>query len=117
MGVPTTEIQNGRYVAWNATDLPLQLIRQLADIQFPSGIPGGGTLGTRVTLNCTAYPACQNRLVLAALQGTQFIKADSTLTDYTTSGNDLPFLTTFPHLPLPHPLPGDAGTVNYPVQQ
>jgi hypothetical protein len=104
-------------VDYNTIDVPLQLLRQLADVQFPSGIPGGGALGTRVALNCTAFPACQDRRVLVVLQGTQFIKPDSTLTNYADEGNDYPLPTTFPYLSAPHPLPGNANTIDYPPQQ
>jgi hypothetical protein len=110
-------LQNGRMVDYNTIDVPLQLLRQLADVQFPSGIPGGGALGTRVALNCTAFPACQDRRVLVVLQGTQFIKPDSTLTNYADEGNDYPLPTTFPYLAAPHPLPGNANTIDYPPQQ
>jgi hypothetical protein len=51
------------------------------------------------------------------LQGTQFIKPDNMVATYNYEGNDLPFLTTFPYIAAPHPLPGDPGTINYPVQQ
>jgi hypothetical protein len=110
-------IQNGRTLDFATVDVPFQLLRQLADVQFPSGIYGGGTLGTRVALNCTAFPACQDRRVLVVLQGTQWIKPDSTVANPVGEGNDYAFLTTFPYLAAPHPLPGDAGTINYPVQQ
>jgi hypothetical protein len=110
-------LQNGRQLDYDDIDVAFQLLRQLADVQFPSGIPGGGTAGTRVALNCTAYPQCQDRRVLIVLQGTQFIRADSTLTNYASEGNDELFLATFPYLAAPHPLPGDGGTINYPVQQ
>ena len=67
-------------------------------------------------LNCTAFPQCQDRRVLLVLQGTQFIKPDSTIVNY-LDGNDYPFLATFPYIPAPHPLPGAAGTIDYPTQQ
>ena len=51
------------------------------------------------------------------VQGTQFIKPDSTLTDYANGGNDYPLLTAFPYLAAPHPLPGNPGTIDYPTQQ
>ena len=51
------------------------------------------------------------------LQGTQFIKPDSTITNYVTVGNDQPFLTTFPYIANPAPLPGEPGTTGYPPQQ
>ena len=110
-------IQNGRYPTWNTLDVPLQLLRQLADVQFPSGVTGGGSLGTRVALNCVAFPACADRRVLIVVQGTQFIKPDSTLTDYTNGGNDYPLPTSFPYMAAPHPLPGQPGTIDYPTQQ
>ncbi len=110
-------LQNGRIIDYDDIDVAFQLLRQLADVQFPSTVTGGGPLGSRVALNCTAFPACQDRRVLVVFQGTQFIKPDSTQSNVAFEGNDLPFLTTFPYLAAPHPLPGDAGTVNYPVQQ
>ena len=109
-------IQNGRPIDFSTIDIPLQLLRQLADVQFPSGIPGGGPIGTRATLNCVAFPACADRRVLVVLQGTQFIKPDNTITQY-LDGNDYPFLTTFPYLAAPHPLQGDPGTIDFPTQQ
>jgi hypothetical protein len=111
-------LQNGRPVNFSTIDLPLQLLRQLADVQFPSGagIPGGGALGTRAALGCTQYPQCEDRRVLVVLQGTQFITPDSQITQY-LDGNDLPLLATFPYLANPHPLPGNAGTINFPPQQ
>jgi Domain of unknown function (DUF4331) len=117
LGIGAGGLQNGRIIDYDDIDVALELLRQLADVQFPSGIPGGGTLGSRVALNCVAYPACADRRVLVVVQGTQFIKADNTITTWNYEGNDLPFPTTFPYLAPPHPLPGDAGTVNYPVQQ
>jgi hypothetical protein len=109
-------LQNGRPIDFSTIDLPLQILRQLADVQFPSGVTGGGPLGSRLALNCTAFPQCQDRRVLVVLQGTQFIKPDNTITNY-LDGNDYPFLTTFPYLAPPHPLPGAAGTIDYPPQQ
>lgn len=109
-------LQNGRPLDYSTIDVPFQLIRQLADVQFPSGVTGGGALGTRAALNCTAFPQCQDRRVLVVLQGTQFIKPDSTIVNY-LDGNDYPFLATFPYIPAPHPLPGAAGTIDYPTQQ
>jgi hypothetical protein len=109
-------LQNGRPLDYSTIDVPLQLLRQLTDVQFPATVTGGGPLGTRAALNCTAFPNCQDRRVLVVLQGTQFIKPDNTITNY-LDGNDYPFLTTFPYIANPHPLPGDAGTIDYPTQQ
>ena len=110
-------LQNGRILDYDDIDVALQLLRQLADVQFPSTVTGGGALGSRVALSCTAFPSCQDRRVLVVFQGTQFIKPDSTQSNVAFEGNDLPFLTSFPYLAAPHPLPGDAGTTNFPVQQ
>jgi hypothetical protein len=111
-------LQNGRPVNFSTIDIPLQILRQLADVQFPagSGIPGSGPLGSRAALGCTQYPECEDRRVLVVLQGTQFITPDANITQY-LDGNDLPLLTTFPYLAAPHPLPGNAGTINFPPQQ
>ena len=116
-------LQNGRRPGDNVTEILMRIVRQLADIKFPdgSGLPGSGTLGARKALDCTQLPACPDRRILVVLQGTQFILPDSRLGDLTTSGNDRPFLSTFPFLAEPHPLPGETtpapGTVGFPTQQ
>jgi len=110
-------LQNGRRLDDPAIDIALQLLRQLADVHFPSGVTGGGAVGSRVALECSAFPSCQDRRVLAVVQGTTFNKPDAQLVDFTVVGNDRSFLTTFPFLALPHPLPGEPGTVGFPVQQ
>jgi hypothetical protein len=100
-------LQNGRRLGDPVIDIALQLLRSLTEVQFPagSGIPGSGPLGTRAPLNCTNYPSCQDRRVLVVLQGTDWVKPDSQLTDLTTSANDATFNTAFPFLATPHPLP------------
>ena len=116
-------LQNGRRPGDNVTEILMRVARQLADIKFPdgSGLPGSGPVGTRHALDCTKLPSCPDRRILVVLQGTQFLKPDAQLGDLTTSGNDRPFLTTFPFLAAPHPLPGEAnpapGTVGFPPQQ
>jgi hypothetical protein len=116
-------LQSGRRPGDNVTEILMRLARQLADIKFPdgSGLPGSGALGTRQALDCTTLPACPDRRILVVLQGTQFIKPGSQLADLTTSGNDRPFLSSFPFLAEPHPLPGETtpapGTVGFPTQQ
>jgi hypothetical protein len=110
-------LQNGRRLDDPAIDIALQLLRQLADVHFPSGVTGGGAVGSRVALECSAFPSCQDRRVLAVVQGTTFNKPDAQLTNFSIVGNDQPFLPTFPYLALPHPLPGEPGTVGFPVQQ
>ena len=111
-------LQNGRRLTDPVIDIALQLLRQLADVHFhTTAVPGGGPIGKRAALECSAFPACQDRRVLVVVQGTDWIKPDSDLLDFTTSGNDRPFLTTFPYIATPHPLPGDPGTVDFPAQQ
>ena len=110
--------QNGRRPADTVVDILLQLVRQLADVNFPSstGVPGSGP-ARATALN---FPA--DRRVFAVLQGTDFIKTDDQVGNVSGNvapygGNELPFLTTFPFLAAPNPLPGAAGTVGFPVQQ
>lgn len=109
-------LQNGRPVNFSTIDLPLQILRQLADVHFPAGVTGGGPIGTRAALGCLQFPQCEDRRVLVVLQGTQFITPDAQITQY-LDGNDLPFPATFPYLAAPHPVPGVAGTINFPPQQ
>lgn len=110
-------LQNGRKLDDSDIDIGLQLLRQLADVHFPAGVAGGGTLGSRVALDCTAFPNCADRRVLAVVQGTNWIKPDAQVIDLSTEGNDKPFLTQFPYIAPPHPLPGDLGTIGYPPQK
>jgi hypothetical protein len=110
-------LQNGRRLTDPVIDIALQLLRQLADVHFPTGVTGGGPLGSRGALECSAFPSCQDRRVLVVVQGTDWIKPDTQLLDFTTSGNDRLFMTTFPYIAAPHPLPGDPGTVGFPPQQ
>lgn len=110
-------LQNGRRLEDPAIDIALQLLRQLADVHFPSGVTGGGPVGSRAALECSAFPSCQDRRVLTVVQGTTFNKPDAQLTNFAIVGNDQPFLPTFPFIALPHPLPGEPGTVGFPPQQ
>lgn len=118
LGLGVYGLQNGRRPADTATDILLQLARQLADVNFPTGlgVPGSGP----------ARPAALNfatdRRVLAVLQGTNWIKPDGQVGNVSGNvapygGNDLPFLSQFPFLAAPHPLPGEPGTVNFPAQE
>jgi hypothetical protein len=111
-------LQNGRRPADTVTDIVLQLARQLADVNFPAstGVPGSGP----------ARPGALNfatdRRVLAVLQGTDWIKTDDQVGNVSGNaapfgGNAQPFLTTFPFLAAPNPLPGETGTVGFPPQQ
>jgi hypothetical protein len=123
VGVASNGLQNGRRFGDDVVDIVLRLARQLADVQFPSGtgLPGSGDVGGRRALDCTALPACPDRRVLAVLQGTDFVKADATLEDLSTSGDDRPFRPEFPFIGFAHPLPGSAtpapGTVGFPPQE
>jgi hypothetical protein len=118
LAVGANGLQNGRRLGDDVVDILLLLARQLADVRFPagSGLPGSGPTGTRNALDCTVLPACPRRLVLAVLQGTDFIKPDSAITNLATSGNEKPILADFPFAASPHPFPGDPGTTEVDVQ-
>ena len=108
-------LQNGRRPGDDAIDILLRLARQLADVDFA----GSGRAGAlQFNLNNLATT---DRRVFAVVQGTDFIRPDSTLGDLTVSGNDRPLLTSFPFLATPSPLPGDnsvaPGTTGFPAQQ
>jgi hypothetical protein len=108
-------LQNGRRPGDDAVDILLRIARQLADVDFA----GSGRIGA-LQFNLGNL-ATADRRVFAVLQGTDFIRPDSTLGDLTVSGNDRPLLATFPFLASPSPLPGDnttaPGTTGFPVQQ
>jgi hypothetical protein len=118
LGIGGNGLQNGRRLGDDVTDIALRLLRQLADVRFPpgSGVPGSGPGTGRNALDCTVLPACPDRRVLAVLQGTDFIKPDSTLGDLSTSGNEKPLQFDFPYFASPHPFPGDPGSVLTDVQ-
>jgi uncharacterized protein DUF4331 len=118
LGLGAFGLQNGRRPADAVTDILLQLARQLADVNFPQGlgVPGSGPP------RAGALNFATDRRVLAVLQGTVWIKPDAQVGNVSGNvapfgGNDLPFLTQFPFLAAPHPLPGDPGTVGFPAQQ
>jgi len=103
-------ITNGRRTGDASVDIAFRLLRQLADVNFPaalkvpgSGAPRAGALGGT------------DRRRFAVLQGTQFIRPDSTLADLTTSGNDKPLPATFPFLGTINARPGDPGYVGFPT--
>ena len=107
-------LQNGRRPGDDAVDILLRLVRQLADIDFMG--TGANSAQLQFPLQNLALPITDRRVFVVA-QGTDFIRPDSTLSDLTISGNDRTLLTVFPFQALPHPAPGDSGTVGYPVQQ
>jgi len=118
LGLGAFGLQNGRRPADTVTDILLQLARQLADVNFPTslGVPGSGAPRP------DALNFATDRRVLAVLQGTDWIKPDAQVGNVSGNvapygGDDRAFLTTFPFLATPHPLPGEPGTVGFPVQQ
>lgn len=110
-------LQNGRRLDDPSIDILLQLARQLSDLHLPAPLPGSGPIGNRNFLECSNFPSCQDRRILVVLQGTDWIKPDNEISDITTEGNDRPFLTQFPYIALPHPVPGEPGTIGFPPQQ
>jgi hypothetical protein len=106
-------LQNGRRPGDDVVDIALRLLRELADVNFPTalGVPGSGPARPGALTFAT------DRRVLAVLQGTDFTRPDDTLNDLSVSGNEKAIETTFPYLPLPHPLPGAEGTVGFPPSQ
>ena len=104
-------LQNGRRPGDAVFDIAVRLLRQLADVNFPASlaVPGSGPP------RAGALPASDPRAT-AVLQGTDFIRPDSTLADLSNSGNDKPLPNTFPFLAEPHPRPGDAGTIGFPSE-
>ncbi|HEV2689710.1 MAG TPA: DUF4331 family protein [Bryobacteraceae bacterium] len=103
-------ITNGRRTGDATVDIAFRLLRQLADVNFPAAlkVPGSGNP------RAGALSGTDRRL-FAVLQGTQFIRPDSTLGDLTTSGNDKALPTTFPFLGTLNARPGDPGYVGFPT--
>jgi hypothetical protein len=110
LGIGQFGLTNGRRPGDDVVDIALRLLRQLADVNLPAAlkVPGSGPARAGA-LNA------DDRRFFAVLQGTDFIRPDSTLADVTTSGNDKPFLTAFPFFAEPHPRPGDPGTIGFPA--
>jgi hypothetical protein len=97
---------NGRRPGDNVIDIALRVVRQLADINFPStgptaGLPGSGTARPGAL-------AFGDYRIFVVLEGSDFIGPDSGITDLTTNSNDATFLTSFPFFAPPHPRPGDS---------
>ncbi len=103
-------LSNGRRPGDDVLDIALRVLRQLADVNLPAAlkVPGSGPA------RAGALNADDKRF-FAVLQGTDFIRPDSTLGDLSTSGNDKPLPDTFPFLAAPHPRPGDDGTIGFPT--
>jgi hypothetical protein len=118
LGLGVYGLQNGRRPADVVGDIMLQFVRQFCDLNFPAstGVPGSGPARP------TALNFGTDRRTLAVLDGTDFIRPDSQVGDvsgYTApyGGNLAPFLTTFPFLAAPSTLPGETGSIAFPVQQ
>lgn len=103
-------VANGRRFADDQIDIEMRLVRELCDINFPASlkVPGSGT----VRPGALTFGDPKINIVL---QGTDFIRPDSTLGDISISGNDQPFLSTFPYVAKPNPFPGEPGTTPFPV--
>ncbi|MCI0350601.1 MAG: DUF4331 domain-containing protein [Acidobacteriales bacterium] len=107
-------LQNGRRPNDDGVDIALQLLRQLADVNF-SGVPAGTPGSGPPRAGALNFPA--DRRVFVVLQGTDFIEPDAAATDLANVGNDKALPTTFPFVAAPHPLPGEPGTIGFPPQQ
>jgi hypothetical protein len=103
-------VTNGRRPGDDVIDIELWLLRQLADVNLPAATKAPGSGMARPGALTFGDPR-----VTLVLQGTDFIRPDSGLGDLTVSGNDQAFLTTFPFIAPPNPLPGEAGTTPFPV--
>lgn len=130
-------IQNGRRPADDVTDLYLRLNRELDDVKFPDTlsiinitglVPGSGPQGSRRTLQCTQLAIsglpqivtpCEDARIFLVLQGTDFIETNPL--DVANAANQVSnqrlLESTFPYLGLANPVPGEAGTNNFPPQQ
>jgi hypothetical protein len=111
LGIGAFGLANGRRPGDDVMDIFLRLARQLTDVNFSSlgvKVPGAGP-------DRPGALSLSDRRLDAVLQGTDFIRPDSTLGDLSVSGNDKPFLTAFPYFAEPHPRPGNPGTVGFPV--
>jgi hypothetical protein len=112
LGIGQFGLSNGRRPGDDVLDIALRVLRQLADVNLPAAlkVPGSGPARAGA-LNA------DDRRFFAVLQGSDFIRPDSTLGDLTTSGNDKPLPKTFPFLAEPHARPGDPGNIGFPSLQ
>lgn len=130
-------IQNGRRPADDVTDLYLRLNRELDDVKFPPNllfvgitgvVPGSGPQGTRKTLQCTQLTVdltpqiltpCEDARIFVVLQGTDWIETNPL--DINNAANQVSnqrlLESTFPYLGKANPVPGEAGTTNFPPQK
>lgn len=103
LGIGAFGLTNGRRPADDSIDIALRLLRQLADVNLPAALKVPGSGAARAGALTLGDPR-----VTAVLQGTDFIRADAGLADVSVSGNDAAFLTSFPYLAPPNPIPGDT---------
>ncbi len=103
-------LTNGRRPGDDVIDIALRLLRQLADVNLPAATKAPGSGPARPG----ALTFGDQRVTLV-LQGTDFIRPDSTLDDVSVSGNDQTFLTAFPFFAPPNPLEGHLGTTTIPA--
>ena len=110
LGIGVAGLINGRRPGDDVLDIALRVLRQLADVNLPAAlkVPGSGPARAGAL-------GADDRRFFAVLQGTDFIRPDSTLNDLTTSGNDKPLPNQFPFLAEPHPRPGEPGTIGFPT--
>lgn len=130
-------IQNGRRPADDVTDLYLRLNRELDDVKFPTTllvvgitglVPGSGPQGSRKSLQCTQLAVsglpqivtpCEDARIFVVLQGTDWIETNpldvNNIANQVSSQRLLE--STFPYLGKANPVPGEAGTTNFPPQQ
>jgi hypothetical protein len=95
-------LSNGRRPGDDVVDIALRVLRQLADVNFPSGlgVPGSGP----ARAGALTFP---DRRIFAVLQGTDFVGPDGNIGNLDNNSNDSPFLTAFPYFAPAHPRPGD----------
>jgi hypothetical protein len=105
LGIGQFGLTNGRRPGDDVVDIALRVLRQLADVNFPSalGVPGSGTARP----GALTFP---DRRIFAVLQGSDFVGPDSGIGNLAANNNDSPFLTAFPYFAPPHPRPGDENT-------
>ncbi len=141
LSIASWGIQNGRRPADDVTDIYLRLNRELDDVKFPDNlqvlgmgtggiaglIPGAAPQGNRHSLQCTQLQVtivnpqilqpCEDARIFAVLQGTDFIESNPLDVENVANqvSNQRALSTTFPYLSV-NPVPGEAGTNNYPAQ-
>ncbi|MGH9946710.1 MAG: DUF4331 family protein [Pyrinomonadaceae bacterium] len=142
LSIASWGVQNGRRPADDVTDIYLRLARELTDVKFPDNllvlglgtggvaglIPGAAPQGNRHSLQCTQLQVtivnpqilqpCEDARIFAVLQGTDFI--EQLPTDVENVANQVSqqrvLRNSFPYLSI-NPVPGEAGTTNFPPQQ